>query len=212
MFEIDLLKGKARPYKPSPKRVVLIGALLAIPVIATLVYAAGIQSDRARLATMRRITNEHQTRLADYAGDMEFLTGLRRQIDTVSVSLSDIGQALRYRVITSDILAAIAQELPATVVLREMNVRRTGKRERKTDEAGNARFETTVQRGLSLTLCGDEYRDCDAAVQQYIERLKAAEAIAPMLVDIRTASRQQQVLDGREATVYQLELTFKDQR
>jgi len=212
MFEIDLLKGKARPYKPSPKRVVVAGTLLAIPLIVALVYAAGIQSDRAQLATMRRMTDEHKTRLADYAEDMEFLTDLRRQIDTVSLSLSDIGQALRYRTVTSDMLATVAQELPPTLVLREMNVRRVGKRDRKTDETGNVRFETTVQRGLSLTICGDESRDCDAAVQQYIDRLKTAEAIAPMLVDIRTASRQQQELDGRGAMVYQLELTFKDQR
>ncbi len=212
MFEIDMLKGKARPYKPSPKRVAAAAVLLAIPSIAAMVYAAGLQRDRAELATIRKMADDNQVRLAGFADDMEFLTGLRRQIDTVSLSLADVGQALRYRVVTSEMLTAIAQELPATVTLREMTLRRTGTRDRKTDEAGNARFETTVRRGLNLTLCGDESRDGDAAVQQYIDRLKADAAFAPRLVDIRTASRQQQELDGRSAMVYQLEITFKDQR
>lgn len=212
MFEIDLLKGKARPYKPSPKRLMATGVLLAIPLIATMVYAAGLMSDRAELAATQRAVADHQAQLDHYAEDVQFLLGLRRQIDAVSLSVSDIGQALYYRQVASDVLTAIAQELPETIVLCEMNLKRTGRRDRKTDAAGTPWYETTVQRGLTLILGGDLNSDSDAAIQEYIDRLKASPALSPRLADVRTAARQQRVVKDKEMTVYTIDITFKDQR
>lgn len=212
MFEIDLLKGKARPYKPSPKRLAATGVLLAIPLITTMVYASGLLSERAALAATQHTVADYQAQLDRYAEDVQFLLGQRRQIDAVSLSVNDIGQGLRYRQIASDILTAIAQELPETIVLHEMNLQRTGRRDRNTDATGTAWYETTVQRGLTLMLGGDLNSDSDAVIQQYIDRLKTSPALSERVAEVRTAARQQRVVRDKEMTLYTIEITFKDQR
>lgn len=213
MFEIDLLKGKGRPQKTDLKRVVLRLIVLLIPIGATMAYAAGFQHDRITLASLHRTISDNEARLNDYAEDMRFLSDLRRQINDISLSIADIGQTLRYRIILSPALVELADGLPSDIVMREMNWRRSAQRERKVDpKTGQVRFETIVQRSLKLSLCGYDGADSDAAVQAYLAHLEAAPVLTPLVREIRPASRQQAEVKGKNATLYEIELFLKDQR
>lgn len=213
MFEIDLLKGKGRPYKTNLKRVVFGLVVLLIPVGAVMVYAAGIQHDRIKLATLQRTAASNEARLDDYAGDMQFLSDLRSQINDVSLAIADIGQALNYRLAASPVLVELAEGLPSEIFIRDMNWRRSTQRERKVDrKTGKVQFETFIQRSLKLSLCGSMDADSDAAVQAYIAYLESAPALKPLLREIRPASREQTEVKGEPITVYEIELFLKDQR
>ena len=213
MFEIDLLKGKGRPYKSDPKRIAMGLMLLLIPVGATMVYAVGLQHDRIQLAAMQRTTAANEAKLGDYAEDMQFLSDLRRQIDGVSLSIADIGLALRYRLVASTMLVELAESLPQDILIRELQWKRNSQRERKTSEDGSqVHYETVVQRSLKLTLCGFEGADSDTAVQAYIGRLGESPALKPMVREIRPASREQRIVNDKNATLYEIELFLKDQR
>lgn len=213
MFEIDLLKGKGRPYKTDLKRVIAGLAVLLIPVAATMVYAAGAQHDRVKLASLHRAVAANEARLEQYAEDMRFLADLRGQINNVSLSIGDIGQALRFRLVTSPALVELAEHLPPEIFMREMNWRRSPQRQRKVDATtGAVSFETAIQRSIRLSLCGYDGADNDEAVQSYIARLETAPALMPLLREIRPASRGQTELRGENVTVYEIELFLKDQR
>lgn len=213
MFEIDLLKGKGRPYRSDPKRVALGLMLLLIPIGATVVYAVGFQNDRIQLTAIQRNTAANEARLADYADDIQFLTDLRRQIDGVSLSIADIGLALRYRLVASTVIVELAESLPPAILIHEIQWKRNSQRERKTSEDGSkVSYETVVQRSLKLTLCGFEGADSDTAVQTYINRLGESAALKSLVREIRPPSREQRILDDKNATLYEIELFLKDQR
>lgn len=213
MFEIDLLKGKGRPHKTDLKRMIAGLIMLLIPVMATMMYAAGAQHDRIRLASLHNAAAANEARLGQYAEDMRFLADLRGQINNLSLSIGDIGQALNYRMVISPVLVELAEHLPPEIFMREMNLRRTPQRQRKVDATtGAVSFDTIIQRSIKLSLCGHDSADGDAAVQTYIARLEAAPALKPLLREIRPASRQQTELRGENVTIYEIELFLKDQR
>ena len=213
MFEIDLLKGKGRPGKSDLKSVILKLMLLLIPIGGAMVYAVDLQHDKIQLSGIRRTVAANEARLAECADDMKFLTDLRTQINGLSLSITNIGQTLRYRRVTSAVLVELAELLPPEIFIREIDWKRSGLRERITDkDGGNARFETVVQRTLKLSLCGYEGSDSDAAVQAYLACLGTSPALAPHLREIRPAAREQLFLNEKNATLYEIELYLKEQR
>jgi hypothetical protein len=213
MFEIDLLKGNGRPRKTSVKCAVIRTIVLLIPLGAAMVYAIEMQNDRTELAAIRQSIAANEAGVNEYADDMRYLADLRAQLDGVALSISEIGQALRYRIVTSPVLVEIAESLPAEIYVREMNWKRTPQRDRIVDsKTGQVRFETCIQRSLKLSLCGREGADGDAAVQAYIAHLEKAPALKPVLREIRPASRQQIEIKGENTTVYEVELFLKEQR
>jgi hypothetical protein len=213
MFEIDLLKGKGRPYKADPKRIALGLMLMLIPIGATMAYAVGLRQDRIQLAAIQKTTADNETLLADYADDLKYLSDLRRQIDGVSLSIADIGLALRYRIVASTVLVELAENLPPAILIRELQWKRNSQRERKTNKDGSqVGYEIVVRRSLKLTLCGFEGADSDTAVQAYIRRLDESPALKPLIREIRPPSREQRILNDKNATLYEIELFLKDQR
>ena len=213
MFQIDLLKGKARPYRTNLKKVVLRLMLLLIPIGATVVYAVDLSCDRMELSKLRHTYATHESKLEDYAADIQFLMGLRNRINDVSVLLSEAGQAMHYRQVTSDILVEVAQQLPPNIFLQEMNWNRIFRREQKTDDkTGERRFEPVVQRSIKLSLCGSEGDNSDKAVQAYLGCLGTSPVVSPLVQEVRPPARRQREWEGKNATVYEVEFLLKDQR
>ena len=212
MFEIDLLKGKGRPRKANLKRLVAGVFILLIPIGAAVAYAVDMQHSRIQVQTLLRTAETNEARLENYAEDMQFLTDLRRHINDVSRSIEDVGTVLNYRMVTSEVLVELAEQLPDEIYLREMNWRRASHRERKRHpETGKNYYEITIQRSLALSLCGHQGADSDAAVQTYLGRLKASPTVSPLMRDVRTVSRQQRLAEDQNETLYEIELLFHDQ-
>lgn len=213
MFEIDLLKGKARPYRTNLKRVVMGMVLLLIPIGATMAYAVELFSNRIELSTMRHTLAINEAQLAHYADDMRFVAELKGHINDVSLFIADVGQILRYRLVASAVLAELAKQLPPNIFLQEMDWNRALQRDEIPGENGApARSETVVQRSLKLSLCGSEDASSDTAVQAYMGSLSASPALVPLVREIRPAARSQREVEGKNVTVYEIELYLKDQR
>ena len=213
MFEIDLLKGKARPYKTNLKKVVLRLMLLLIPIGATVVYAVDLSYDRVELSAMQRAHGINESKLEDYVDDMQFLAGLKTRINNVSLLIAEVGQALRYRQVVSPALVEFVEKLPSNVFIKEMTWDRVLRREQKVNEAdGSVGYETTIQRSLKLLLYGNEDASSDEAVQRYLSRLEASPIVADVVREIRPAARRQYETDGKIETIYEIQLFLKDQR
>ena len=212
MFEIDLLKGKGRPRKAQFKRVVVRLFVLLIPIGVTAVYAVDLQHDRIQVKTLLRTVQANEAQLESYAEGMLSLSRLRRDINTLSQSIEDIGRVLNYRIVTSEVLVELADQLPDEIYLMEMNWRRASQRERRKDPKTNKNYHhITIQRSLRLSLCGHQGADSDTAVQTYIQRLKQSPALRPLIRDIRTISREQRLLEDKNETLYEIELFLNDQ-
>jgi Tfp pilus assembly protein PilN len=213
MFEIDLLHGKGRPRRVNLKRAAMRVVMLLIPVGATVAFAADLQRGRLQTEALQQTAAEVEAQLIDYADDVRVLTELRGQLSDLFTSLEEIGYLLRYRLVASTALAQIAETLPPDIVLREIQFRRNGRRERIEDEdTGKVRYEPVVNRTLRLSLYGFEGTDTDTAVQTFLDRLTHSPALAPLVRDIRTTSRQQRELNETKAMFYEIELLLKEQR
>jgi len=213
MFEIDLLHGKGRPRRVNLKRAAMRVVMLLIPVGATVAFAADLQRGRLQTEALQQTAAEVEAQLIDYADDVRVLTELRGQLSDLFTSLEEIGYLLRYRLVASTALAQIAETLPPDIVLREIQFRRNGRRERIEDEdTGKVRFEPVVNRTLRLSLYGFEGTDTDTAVQTFLDRLTHSPALAPLVRDIRITSRQQRELNETKAMFYEIELLLKEQR
>ena len=213
MFEIDLLQGKGRPRRVNLKRAALRVAMLLIPVGATVAFAADLQRGRLQAEALQQTAAEVEAQLIDYTDDIRVLTELRGQLSDLSTLIEEIGCLLRYRLVASTALVEIAEKLPPDIVLREIQFRRNGRRKRIEDEdSGKVRFEPVVNRTLRLALYGFEGTDTDTAVQTFLNRLNHSPALAPLVREIRTTSRQQRELNETKAMFYEIELLLKEQR
>lgn len=213
MFEIDLLKGKGRPRRADLKRVVLRLALLLIPILTTLAYAVEMRRDHVRLEAMRDVAADNAARAEDYRDAVMQIETIRRDMNEIKPAIDEIGLALNYRLVVSEALAALAEQMPASIVLSEMDWRRNLTREQKTDDqTGRVRTEVVIHRSVRLTLHSDSAADGDAAVQMYIRRLNESPTLSPLVREIRPAARQQRDIADKTITQYVIELFLKEQR
>lgn len=211
MFQIDLLKGQGRPYRPSPATAAVLAVVFVVPIIAALMAVAGVYAKRLQLAALEKQNQHYQQSLAHIQPDIEYLYQLRQKIDAAKVVCAEIGLALTFRQTVSDFLAELANSLPPQIALKDLDIKRSGRLERKNGEDGSAKSDISVRRTIELTLQGPDSVQTDADVQAFLEQFSSLPAVASRIADVRIVSRQQLADDSRQ-TLYKVEFMCKEQR
>lgn len=211
MFQIDLLKGQGRPYRPSPAAAAVLAVMFVVPIMAALMVGAGLYAKHLQLATLEKQNQHYQESLAHIQPDIEYLYQLRQKIDAAKAVCAEIGMALTFRQTVSDLLADLANSLPPQIALKDLDIRRFGRLEKKSGDDGSAKSEISVRRTIELTLQGPDSTQTDADVQTFLEQFRSLPAIASRVADVRIVSRQQ-LPDDSKQTLYKVELMCKEQR
>lgn len=212
MFQIDLLKGQARPYRPNLAAATALAALFAVAIIAALWFGAGAYAKQLQWRAVERQNRQHQAALEELKGDVAYVCQLRQKIDAASKALGEIGFALSFRQTVSDFLVELANAMPAEITLRDAQFKRTGRLERKPAADGAVKHDISVQRFIEMTLCGPDAAQTDAALQLFLEQFKTNPACQSRASDVRIVSRQQNAESASADTLYQIQFICNEQR
>lgn len=212
MFSIDLLKGKGLPRKSSPKRAVVKAVSFLIPVMVVAAWAMSYQRDCALAIEQKTVAQENQAVIEAASKDVKVFQRINSRTTEMNRCLDELTAALSYRVQVSDLLVEFAQNLPAEILIYEMDLERQAVKEKvKNKKTGNNESHLAVTRELKLTLCGFDSENSDQLVQDYVDLLKQSEVLSPVFVEINPTAQQRGVVDGRPATYYEIECKLHKQ-
>ncbi len=213
MFSIDLLKGRGRPQKGSPKRILAKIVAVLIPIMAVGAWAVSYQQDCILAETQQAAVQDNRDVIEASAKNMKVYQQINSQIAEAKRCMNDLTGGLCYRVQVSDWLVEFAQQLPETIFIYEAELDRQPQLEKVKDAKTDAMIQRLViERDLKVVLCGFDAEGNDQLVREYVDQLKSSETLAQTFVDFTMTAQQQGTVDGRSATYYEIECILREQR
>lgn len=213
MFTIDLLKGNGIPLRSSPRRAALRTLPFLLPILLALGVVGEIFYNRTLLITGQDHLQRMQAQITKARQDVVAYEQMLRTIQETRQRLREVARALDRHTQWSDVLATLASELPQEIAIRELELKRSATRKKASDKANPEKLVTRIQvrRVLEITLYGPPSGRTDQAVEQYLDRLGASPVVAPMIENIRIASRYEEDIDDQRSAVYKVECLCKSQ-
>ncbi len=213
MFTIDLLKGNGIPLRSDPRRAALRAVPFLLPIFLVLGLVGEILCNRTLLITGQDNVQRMQAQITKARQDVAAYEETLRTIQETRHRLREVARALDRHTQWSEVLATLASELPGEIAIRELELKRSATRKKASDKANPEKLVTRIQvrRVLEITLYGPPSGRTDQAVEQYLDRLGASPVVAPMIENIRIASRYEEDIDGQRSAVYKVECLCKSQ-
>lgn len=212
MFSMDLLKGKGLPQKLDLKRSVLKAVPMLIPLMAMGVFAASYQQTASTLRAQRQTLATNQQEIDQYTKDVVEYNKVASQIKGLEKCLREISKALAYRIQVSDVLTELAQTMPESIFIYEMNMDRNAVKEKiQQEDSAVVKQRLVVRRQLKLVLCGYDAQKSDTAVQDYVSELQKSPLLSGLFIEIKPSARQQGEVDGRPAIYYEIDCVLREQ-
>jgi len=211
MFTIDLLQGEGRPSKGDPGRVALTLFAICIPLV---VFAGLIVY---YFYTWKQVTSETKqlshlkvqvAGLADLRNKQENLT---EQVDQSSRCLQEVGEVLPRYVQWSGILQSIAQNMPETLVVRELEVKRAVIH-LEVPRRDKPKKKITIgvpSRTLRVSVYDHSAPGNDEAVQTLMQRLRSEPLFMSQMEDIRLRAHQLDHVGDQKLNRYEIDCVLK---
>lgn len=210
MFTIDLLNGRAIPLKSKPGSLAIIVISAAIPVTV----AMGMLSAYHRNGI---VVSVKEKEIAKYQSDIEELSdavGLQKALVKKKMGLvsclSEVKSSLKRHTQWSPVLTTLMENMPETVVLNSLRVKYDTVK-RKIPKKNNPEKKVEVDvlvRILQLNISGDNQANCDQAVRDFRDRIRASEILGPRLEKIGV-SQDSETIDGQDVVSYEISCVFK---
>jgi Tfp pilus assembly protein PilN len=128
----------------------------------------------------------------------------------VNTCMTDVSNLLRGHFQWSPVLVTLVENLPDSVVLTNLEIRKTsikkkpakGEKEKKTDVS-------VPVRTLKMRVSANPSYSSDLEVRSFRDKLRASKDLGPKLEDIVIASQGHDTLDGRDVVSYDIDCIFK---
>ena len=213
MFTIDLLKGTGIPLQSSPGRTVLRAVPFLVPALLVLGLLGHYAYNQTLLGTKQENLERMQARITKVRQDVAEYERTVGNIEETRHHLREVTRALGRHTQWSELLTALANELPENIAIQQLELKRSATRKKAADKNNPEKIvtRTQIQRVLEITLYGPPVARTDLAVEQYLDRLGISPVVAPMIEDIHIASRTEEDVDDRPAAVYRVECLCKSQ-
>lgn len=212
LYTIDLLKGRGIPAKSKPEGIIATAITVLVPLIialsmAGLYLSTKILNDlqRSEIARYNRKIEENAANITEY----ENRCNLKKNFEGC---LSETATALGEHEQWSDILVAIVENMPESLVLNKLMVQENRIRVKVPDRnnQGQTIDKMVPSRALSMELEGSSFSQTDEAVKEFRKRLQHSSVLGPNLEDIPVS---QEVDENGDSNVvkYELKCIFKPQ-
>lgn len=211
MFTIDLLKGQGVPAKSRPEGIAAIVVTISVPLaVAAVMFGSFFVNKIDISVTKNKI--EHMQKELDSGIISEAVKkqiALEEETKILSGSMSEVTDAITYQTQWSPFLEAIVKNMPQSVVLKAIDVKKDNKKIKKVKEGKkDETIEVTVPiRILHLSLTSNQQSNFDQVVKSYRDSLLADPAVGPKLEDIKVAQEYDKVGD-KNVISYEIYLVF----
>lgn len=210
IFTIDLLNGQAIPLKRKPGGLAVVVATAVIPLaVAMGMFSLYLHNNTALTVKQKEIARYDAE--ADKLSDaVKLQKALEKEKTTYKDSLSDVQSSIKRHTQWSPILTTLIENMPDSVVLTSIEVEHNSVRKKvpKKDDPKKTVEVDVLSRTLHLTVSSGSQLNCDEAVREYRDRLRASPYLGPKLENIAVA-QQSETRQGRNVVSYEINCLFK---
>ena len=191
MLSIDLLKGQGIPIKSRPGGAALLAITIAIPVVTALVMLGNYVQNTIILSSQRQFIRNAETKIAGLSNALEIQQTSKIQFANINACMEDVGYILRQQIQWSPILRVLAESIPRTLTLEELNVKSLTVRLNipKRDDPEQITYINVPKRILHINLYGRANSSSDEAVSNFLKKLNSSEIITSKTEIIRIISQ-----------------------
>ena len=210
IFTIDLLNGQAIPLKSKPGGLVFVVATAVIPLtIAMGMFSLYVHNNIAVTVKQREIA-KYDTEASKLSDAVKLQAALEKEKTTYKDSFSDVRSSIKRHTQWSPILTTLIENMPDSVVLTSIEVEHNSVKKKvpKKDDPKKTVEVDVLARTLRLTVSSGSQRNCDEAVREYRNRLRASPFLGPKLENIAVA-QQSETRQGRDVVSYEINCLFK---
>lgn len=210
IFTIDLLNGQAIPLQSKPGGLAFVVVTAVIPVTFAMgMFSLYVHNNIAMKVKQREITRcEAET--CKMSDAVKLQNALEKEKTTYKDSLTDVRSSIKRHTQWSPILTTLIEDMPDSVVLTSIEVEHNSVK-KKVPKNGDSKKMVEVDvlaRVLRLTVSSGSQRNCDDAVREYRDRLRASPLLGPKLENIAVA-QQTETRQGRDVVSYEINCIFK---
>jgi hypothetical protein len=212
MFTIDMLKGKALPIKIKPFGIVMAVVTSAIPVLITVVIIGLHIHSRVVTSIKENEVVALEAKIEKLSDAVTLQKALESQKMYFTSCISEIKSSIKRFTQWSPILTALVKDMPNSVVLTDLEIRRKSIRKKVPDKTDPAKLVdkdipiTTVR----LIVSDVEQSNNDKAIQDFKDSICSSSVIGPKLEKI-TVSRESEMGRERSVVKYMIDCVFKVQ-
>ena len=209
MFTIDLLKGENLPVRTKPQGVAIFVATFAVPALAIILMAGFYIHNEVIISVQRQNIKgfEIQTHRLDSATKLK--ESFEEQKAMLNSCLADVSTSIHRHTQWSPILVTVVENLPKSVVLTSIEVKKQTMKRKGLKKSGSNKKEKLFFNTLKLRVSGEPTTDCDIEVKNFRERIRASSYLGSKLEDVVIASQGHDNLDGRDVVTYDIDCIFK---
>ena len=210
IFTIDLLNGQAIPLKSKPGGLAVVVATAVIPLtVAMGMFSLYLHNNIAVTVKQKEIA-KYDAEAGKLSDAVKLQAALEKEKTTYKDSLSDVRSSIKRHTQWSPILTTLIENMPDSVVLTSIEVEHNSVKKKvpKKEDPKKMVEVDVLARTLRLTVSGGSQRNCDEAVREFRDRLRASPFLGPKLENIAVA-QQSETRQGRDVVSYEINCLFK---
>lgn len=210
IFTIDLLNGRAIPLKSKPGGLAVVVATAVIPLFAAGgMFGLYLHNNNAVMVKQKEIAR-YDAEAGKLTDAVKLQEALEKEKTAYKDSLSDVRSSIKRHIQWSPILTTLVENMPDSVVLTSVEVKHNSVKRKvpKNDDPKKMVEVDVLAKILRVTVSGGSERNCDEAVREFRDRLRASAFLGPKLENIAVA-QQSENRQGRDVVSYEINCVFK---
>jgi Tfp pilus assembly protein PilN len=211
MFTIDLLKGQGVPLKSSPVGLAIIAVTVAVPFIVAVIMFSLYLDDKASASVLKQEIARCEKEIDKLSDAVETYESLEKDKALYGSCLAEVKSSLGRYIQWSPVLVTMVKNLPESVVLTGLEVRKDTVR-KKVPKAGNpdVMVEKNIPKKILLmNVSGNPKHNCGKAVMDFQDSLRSSDFLGPRLESIGF-SQESETLKGQDVASYEIKCVFKE--
>ena len=205
MYQINLLKASPKT-ESHWASILLTGIAFIVPLVLAFVISIAYFNDKASLVTLDEKIGDYEFQLREMDESKKRVDNVVLAIQKKTASLSDVGEVLGRHTQWSDILFAITENLPETLVLNKLDVlHRKITRSVPRRYGDKKKINISIpERTLVISLYSVSENGNDDAVRNLQKNLIESEVFKRFVKDVVIAVREPDNIEGRDVVRYEL--------
>ena len=210
IFKIDLLNGQAIPLKSKPGGLAVVVVTAVIPLTVAMGMFSLYLHDNIAVTVKQKEIAKYDAEAGRLSDAVKLQKALEKEKTTYKDSLSDVRSSIKRHTQWSPILTTLIENMPDSVVLTSIEVEHNSVKKKvpKKEDPKRMVEVDVLARTLRLTVSGGSQRNCDEAVREFRDRLRASPLLGPKLENIAVA-QQSETRQGRDVVSYEINCLFK---
>jgi hypothetical protein len=208
MFTIDLLKGEGLPVKSKPILIIRNSIPFLILLIVAVTMAGMYVSNSV-------VLNRLDTKLSTYAESKEFsevekfIEQSNARRNEMNGVLKEVSASISAHKPWSQIMIEVVENLPDSLALNKLEIQRQPNREKAKDNDGKPIDITWYKYTMQIGTESDRGFEANAVIEEFVQKLKASQILAPKIDEITVVSKQASNKDNDKHINFQIDCVFK---